>query len=51
MEGSLAVLGAFLLLPLYDLWAQMPMNKPFKWGKISYMLDLVAVSMFTFFIS
>lgn len=51
MESVTILLGSFLLLPLYDFWAQMPLHKPFKWGKITYLLDLIAVAMFSFFLS
>lgn len=51
MESSTIILASFLLLPFYDFWAQVPLKKPFKWGKIIYLLDIVAVAMFAFFLS
>lgn len=51
MESSTIILGSFLLLPFFDLWAQIPLNKPFKWGKLIYLLDITAVAMFSFFLS
>ena len=43
--------ASFIFLPIYDFCAQYPLKKPFKWNKITYILDIIALSMFSYFFS
>ena len=47
--SALGFLGSYLFIPIFDICAQIPLNKPFKYIKIHYLLDFIALTMFLYF--
>lgn len=47
--SAIGFLGSFLFIPIFDICAQIPLNKPFKFIKIHYILDIIALAMFLYF--
>ena len=49
LEETLALFAIFLIQPFFDFWGQLPLKKPFNFTKVTYLLDVLSVTAFSYY--